>query len=121
MPLAGIQLAVGGKRYSLEVAVTEGLAYDALLGRDIPELNELAERFDKRRAQEALAVTTRAQAQREALEEKELQKKQSESEVRPHTLMDDDGLENSDAEEVTDTEEELEVELLQGHRKMFLP
>ena len=58
MPLAGIQLAVGGKRYSLEVAVTEGLAYDALLGRDIPELNELAKRFDKRRAQEALAVTT---------------------------------------------------------------
>ena len=87
MPLAGIQLAVGGKRYSLEVAVTEGLAYDALLGRDIPELNELADRTDKRRAQKSLAVTTRAQAQRKALEENELQKKQLEYEVQPHTTI----------------------------------
>ena len=32
-----------------------------------------------------------------------------ESEVRPHMLMDDDDLEDSDAEEVTDAEEEPRV------------
>ena len=94
LPLAGVQLAVGGKKYSLDVAVTEGLAYDALLGRDIPELNELSERFDRERAQEALAVTTRARAQREARESEELQRKQLESGVQPHTLeeVEDDGV-----------------------------
>ena len=38
LPLAEVQLTVDGKSYSLDVAVTKGLAYDALLGRDIPEL-----------------------------------------------------------------------------------
>ena len=80
---------MGGKKCSLEVAVTKGLAYDALLGRDIPELSELAERYDQKRAQEALAVTTRAQILKEKEKSIKLQEKQLESQVQPHTLEDD--------------------------------
>jgi len=138
LPLAGVQLAVGGKKYSLEVAVTKGLAYDALLGRDIPELNELSEKFDRKRAQEALAVTTRAQAQREAMENEKLQRKQLESEVQPHTLEDDEhncesgsdcngdqpcinDEDGNSSEEHSDSEEEEEPEIAEGSEEAEEP
>ena len=101
LPLAKVQIVVGGKKYTLEVAVTKGLAYNALLGRDIPELNQLAEKFDKQRAEEALMVTSRAQARREQLEDKELQRKQLQSEVQPHILEDEDSSEVSHTQEET--------------------
>jgi len=44
LSLAEIQFIVGGKEYSFEVAVTGGLTYGILLGRDITGLSVLVEK-----------------------------------------------------------------------------
>ena len=60
-PTAIVDVEVGGKTYTLKVAVAENLPRHALLGRDVKDLVKMIKREDKVHNHQVLAVTTRHQ------------------------------------------------------------
>ncbi len=62
-PLAQVEVSVGGWSLEVKAAISETLPMDMLLGTDVPELGELLG-LDVEKS-EAMAVTTRAQAEQQ--------------------------------------------------------
>ena len=68
-PTAIVDVEVGGKTYTLKVAVAENLPRHALLGRDVKDLVKMIIREDKVHNHQVLAVTTRHQQYEKEKEE----------------------------------------------------
>ena len=90
-PLAQVEIRVGGSQYVLEAAVSERLPVAVLLGRDVPGLATLLNRGspskDTEQVEEAMAVTTRAQRQREEKEAANCAERERLSGVQPHSIV----------------------------------
>ena len=57
-PTAIVDVEVGGKTYTLKVAVVDNLPRHELLGRDVKDLVKMIIREDKAHNHQVLAVTT---------------------------------------------------------------
>ena len=90
-PLAQVEVRVGGSQYLLEAAVSERLPVAVLLGRDVPGLANLLNRGspikDTEQVEEAMAVTTRAQRQREEKKAANCAERERLSGVQPHSIV----------------------------------
>ena len=90
-PLAQVEIRVGGSQYLLEAEVSERLPVAVLLGRDVPGLANLLNRGsrikDTEQVEEAMAVTTRAQRQREEKEAANCAEREQLSGLQPHSIV----------------------------------
>ena len=86
-----MEIRVGGSQYVLEAAVSERFPVAVLLGRDVPGLATLLNRGspskDTEQVEEAMAVTTRAQRQREEKEAANCAERERLSGVQPHSIV----------------------------------
>ena len=91
-PLAEVEIEVGGQSLKVEAAVSATLPMAVLLGTDVPELAELLSGGPlkcgsrQKKTDNALVVTTRAQAKRQEEEEMSRQQKEQESGVQPKAV-----------------------------------
>ena len=124
-PLAKIGMEVNGHRLDMEVAVSDTLPVDVLLGTDAPELPVLLGKLP--RAQEpqvAMVVVTRSKALQ--LQKEEIRSKECEREcgVRPHSLEEPNKtLEEVDSEPdiVAEDSDEQELAFCEFSDELFSP
>ena len=102
-PLARVDIAVAGKRITVEAAVSDTLPRSVLLGTDVQELSDLLGQPGAKK-DSGFVVVTRSRARQQQQEEKELQRREKESGAKPTTL---ESLEESESEKM-DREGELE-------------
>ena len=93
-PLADVEVEVGGRRIQVEAAVSDTLPMSVLLGTDVEELGELLGEGILKKAQEqkdeAVVVTTRAQARRQEREEAIQHQKELESGARANPVTEEE-------------------------------
>ena len=93
-PLADVEVEVGGRRIQVEAAVSDTLPMSVLLGTDVEELGELLGEGILKKApeqkDEALVVTTRAQARRQEREEAIQHQKELESGARANPVTEEE-------------------------------
>ena len=89
-PLARVELQIDGWKISTEAAVSDTLPMAVLLGTDVPELPQLLGSgplgSEEESIADALVVSTRAQRRRQEAEQKDLERKDAESEAQPRTV-----------------------------------
>ena len=88
-PLTEVQIAVGGRVFTVEAGVSHTLPVSVLLGTDVPHLVYFLKDEQPEEAgvqDEALAVVTRAQARRQEEETTTLELKEHASGVQPRAL-----------------------------------
>ena len=74
LPMAKAHVEVAGKEYDLNVAVSDSIEHDALLGNDLPDLSSLLIAAASKNCEHALAVTRAQSRKQQQLEEKEEQR-----------------------------------------------
>ena len=89
-PLASVEIAVGGKEFVVEAAVSETLPVSVLLGGDVPELVKMVKDGcspdTQGKGMEEVMVTTRAQKRVQEREAKAREESERESGAQPNPI-----------------------------------
>ena len=94
-PLAEVELLVGGRRIAVEAGISKTLPASVLLGTDVPQMMDLLMVKDapvqpNAKEDEALAVTTRAQARQQAEEAIAEQQKRVTAGMKPTSIEEEE-------------------------------
>ena len=89
LDLADVTIEVAGEQYAVEVAVTDNLQYDALLGMDMPDLFKP---LQQKASESVMSVATRAQLRRATAEQQEVTRQEMEDAVIPTPLQPTDSV-----------------------------
>ena len=90
-PIAEVELEIGGRHYLVEAGVVDGLPVSVLLGWDNPDLEDLLQCKDgpEQEAEDAMAVTTRAQMRKREREAAIQGEKERKSGAEPNPVLEE--------------------------------
>ena len=93
-PPAEVEISVSGRVLTVEAGVSRTLPASVLLGTDVPELMKLLHEAQEGvvqakelKADEVMAVTTRAQTRRQIAEEEEQEQKEAATGIQPQEIL----------------------------------
>ena len=105
LDLAEVTIAIAGEQYTVEVAVSDTLQYDALLGMDLPDLFKP---LQQKASESIMSVSTRAQLRQAAEEQQEVARREKEDAATPTPLPTTESTTSSNSIHSPDTDRDKE-------------